>query len=117
MKKAMKITVLRLGHRKKRDVRVTTHCCLVARALGADEIVLCGEYDETPLATAGGVTKNWGGNFKTRYCSDWNPFLKKFKGTRVHLSMYGSPLQEKIPEIRRAARAAKKKTVLVVVGA
>jgi tRNA (cytidine56-2'-O)-methyltransferase len=33
----MRVKVLRLGHRKKRDVRLTTHICLAARALGADE--------------------------------------------------------------------------------
>lgn len=40
------IAVLRLGHRKKRDARVTTHVCLAARAFGASKIILSGEKDE-----------------------------------------------------------------------
>jgi len=116
-KETGKIVVLRLGHRKKRDVRVTTHCCLVARAFGANEIILSGEQDDTPLETVRRVTKNWGGKFKARYCSDWKKFLKKFKGVKLHLSMYGESLPKKIGEIRRAARAAKNKNVLVIIGA
>ena len=34
------ITVLRLGHRKGRDKRITTHVGLVARAFGADELLI-----------------------------------------------------------------------------
>ncbi len=109
-----KIIVLRLGHRKKRDVRATTHCCLAARALGANEIVLSGERDETPLETVRGVTKKWGGSFKARFQPNWLRFLRGFKGTKIHLTMYGLPLQEKISEVRRAGR---KKNVLIVIGA
>jgi tRNA (cytidine56-2'-O)-methyltransferase len=109
-----RVIVLRLGHRKKRDVRVTTHCCLAARALGADEIILSGEHDETPVETVRGVTKKWGGGFKARYEANWKRILKKFRGVSIHLTMYGEPLAEKIPEIRRAA---KKKGLLVVIGA
>ncbi|MFH0973218.1 MAG: tRNA (cytidine(56)-2'-O)-methyltransferase [Candidatus Micrarchaeota archaeon] len=109
-----KIIVLRLGHRKKRDVRATTHCCLAARALGANEIILSGEFDETPIETARGVTKKWGGAFQARFQPNWLRFLRNFRGTKIHLTMYGLPLQEKIGEIRRAGR---KKNVLVVIGA
>ena len=109
-----KVIVLRLGHRKKRDARATAHCCLAARALGADEIVLSGEKDETPIETVRGVARKWGGAFRGRYCADWKRFLRSFRGTKVHLTMYGSPLQQKIGEIRRARR---KKNILVVVGA
>ena len=34
------ITVLRLGHRPGRDRRVTTHVALVARAFGADKVLV-----------------------------------------------------------------------------
>ena len=117
MRRKQRVTILRLGHRKKRDVRVTTHCALVARAFGANEIVICGERDETPLATAAGVTKNWGGKFKASYYSDWKKFLKKFKGVKLHLTMYGELLPKKIAEIRRVARGSKNKNVLIVIGA
>jgi len=34
------ITVLRIGHRISRDKRITTHVALVARAFGADKILI-----------------------------------------------------------------------------
>ena len=36
----MKVNVLRLDHRLKRDTRITTHVCLTARAFGASKIYL-----------------------------------------------------------------------------
>jgi tRNA (cytidine56-2'-O)-methyltransferase len=39
------ITVLRLGHRPQRDMRVTTHVALVARAFGADAVILTVKDD------------------------------------------------------------------------
>ncbi len=41
----MKINVLRLDHRQKRDARITTHVCLTARAFGADGVILNGDED------------------------------------------------------------------------
>ena len=41
----MKINVLRLDHRLKRDTRITTHVCLTSRAFGASKIYLAGEKD------------------------------------------------------------------------
>ena len=41
-----RIDVLRLGHRKGRDPRITTHLALVARAMGADRFLLGGDEDE-----------------------------------------------------------------------
>ena len=37
------IVVLRLGHRIGRDARISTHCGLVARALGANKIIYSGD--------------------------------------------------------------------------
>jgi len=104
------ITVLRLGHRKKRDARLSTHCGLAARALGADAIVYSGEKDEKLLSSVKNVGKRWGGRFKASYEPNWRKVIRSFKGARVHLTMYGMPVQKKIEEIR------KKKSVLVIVG-
>jgi tRNA (cytidine56-2'-O)-methyltransferase len=41
----MRVTVLRLGHRPERDKRITTHVGLVARAFGAEEMLLAGGGD------------------------------------------------------------------------
>lgn len=112
----MKVTILRLGHRKKRDERLTSHVGLVARAFGADEIIISGERDPTPIATIRKVTRKWGGPFKTSYQADWKKIVRqeKKKGAAiVHLTMYGEPLHSKIDEIRKVAR---RKRLLVLVG-
>ncbi len=108
------ILVLRLGHRKNRDARVTTHCGLVARALGADGIILSGERDDKIIESLEKVVEKWGGPFSVSYRRDWKRVMKEYKQkgyTIVHLTMYGEPVQEKIGELRRKDR------LLVVVGA
>ena len=55
-----KVYVLRLGHRPKRDKRVTTHVALVARAFNANGFVLEGD-DSHVLAAVRGVLERWGG--------------------------------------------------------
>ena len=111
------IYVLRLGHRKERDKRVTTHVGLVARAFGADGIILSGERDEKVLQTWKDVTERWGGQFHVEYRADWRRVLREWKeqgGKIVHLTMYGIPIDEITGELREA----KKNTdLLIVVGA
>ena len=43
------IVVLRLGHRRARDKRISTHVGLVARAFGAQKIIYSGEKDQKLL--------------------------------------------------------------------
>ncbi len=105
------ISVLRLGHRKARDKRVTTHAALVARAFGADKITISGEPDDSVIESVRAVVKKWGGRFEIEYAANWRRVLKKFLGTRVHLTVYGEPIQDKIHEIRRS------KNLLLIVGA
>lgn len=107
----MKITVLRLGHRKIRDQRITTHVFLVARAFGCDEGILCGEFDEQVINSIQKVVRDWGGGFRIRYEKNWRQFLHQWEGEIVHLTMYGIPLPNKLEEIRNS------KNLLVVVGA
>jgi len=113
----MRVAILRLGHRKKRDERLTTHVGLVARAFGANEIIISGERDATPINTIKKVTKKWGGPFKASFEANWKKVVRgaKKKGAiLVHLTMYGEPLLDKIDEIRKVAR---KKDLLVMAGA
>ncbi|MEK6954068.1 MAG: tRNA (cytidine(56)-2'-O)-methyltransferase [Candidatus Micrarchaeota archaeon] len=113
----MKLTLLRMGHRKKRDIRITTHCCLVARAFLADEIILSGEDDPQILKTVKSVAKNWGGKLKVGYEQNWRVFLKRMKKKGeiiIHLTMYGHPILEKLPQI---LPLSKKQRIVVVVGA
>ncbi len=93
------ITVLRIGHRPERDKRITTHVALVSRAFGADKIIV-DRIDEKLRKTIDNVTKKFGGNFEIEF---GNPMqqIKRFKGAKVHLTMYGIPLEERIDEIRK----------------
>jgi len=108
------VVVLRLGHRKNRDKRVTTHVLLAARALGARGGILCGEKDEKVLESVRKVAEKWGGKFSVRATTGWKGDISKHKKSGfsvVHLTMYGERLQDKIAELR------KKRKLLVVVGA
>ncbi|RLI89374.1 MAG: tRNA (cytidine(56)-2'-O)-methyltransferase [Archaeoglobales archaeon] len=105
----MDIYVLRLGHRAERDKRISTHVALTARAFGAKGIYF-DTYDEKIFESVTDVVKRWGGSFFIKQCS-WKKLMKEFEGLKVHLTMYGIPLPEKIEEIKRADK------VLVVVGA
>lgn len=107
------ITILRLGHRKKRDARISTHCGLVARAFGADNIIYSGEEDERLLESIRKVTKNWGGQFKVSYEKNWRKVLRNKKTTKVHLTMFGLSFESKLKEIQKIS---KRKPLLVIVG-
>lgn len=106
------IHVLRLGHRPFRDQRITTHCCLVSRALGADKIIYSGEKDQKLEASINKIVTNWGGRFKIEYQKNWKRVLLDYKKRIpvVHLTMYGLPVQKTITKIR------KHKNLLIVVG-
>jgi tRNA (cytidine56-2'-O)-methyltransferase len=107
------IVILRLDHRPERDKRISTHCGLAARALGADKIVYTGERDDTLLNTIKDVSKRWGGRFRAEYADNWKKVVKsarRKKFTIVHLTMYGLPYERKAHELR------KKRNLLVIVG-
>jgi len=88
------ITVLRIGHRPERDKRITTHVALVARAFGADKIIV-DKDDEKLKNTVERVTQKFGGNFTIEF-NDWRKYLKDYNGKVVHLTMYGIPYEKKI---------------------
>lgn len=103
------ITVLRLGHRPARDKRVTTHVALAARAFGADAI-LVSTRDTGLERTVRDVVGRFGGSFRIETGVRWRGLLRDWPGPKVHLTMYGTPLDEALHEIAR-------KDLLVVVGA
>ena len=112
-----RITVLRLGHRIARDKRITTHVALVARAYGADEIVITGERDDGLVERVMKVVENWGGSFSARFEENWKKVVREFKrrgAAVIHLTMYGINLPDIIGEIRRIWREGR--DLLVVVG-
>lgn len=93
------ITVLRLGHRRGRDDRISTHVGLVARQFGAGKIIYAGEKDENMMESLEDVVKRWGGNFSVEYNKSFRKIIREFEGTTIHLTMYGIPFQEKMENL------------------
>ena len=105
-----RIDVLRLGHRKGRDPRITTHLALVARAMGADRFLLGGDEDEKMFENVRSVEERFGQAMALEYLASPLGWLRTFAkkdagdgqpGTVVHLTMYGIPHRQAIPQIRR----------------
>jgi len=107
----MRVCVLRLGHRRVRDQRITSHCALVARAFGAKDLTYSGEKDENLEKSIKKVVEKWGGAFEIKYEKNWKKIIKDWKGRIVHLTMYGLPFQGSMKEIRKC-----KKDLLIIVG-
>lgn len=108
------IKVLRLGHRRGRDDRISTHVGLTARQWGADEIVYSGEKDDKILESQQDIIDRWGGEVEIRYTEEWKSEIKDFEGLKVHLTMYGEKINEKIDEL---TRRFENEDLLVIVGA
>ena len=94
------VWILRLGHRISRDKRISTHCCLVARALGAGGMFYSGQKDPGLEDSVSKVVKNWGGNFRVKYQKSWKKVLAGWKGKSAHLTVYGTPLEKAVKKIR-----------------
>jgi tRNA (cytidine56-2'-O)-methyltransferase len=105
------VKVVRVGHRYVRDYRTLTHLCLVSRALGAEAIFL-EEVEKELVETVGEVNRTWGGDFSVVEAK-WRRVFQDAKAEGraiIHLTMYGTPLQEKIGDLRS------RKSFLVAVG-
>jgi tRNA (cytidine56-2'-O)-methyltransferase len=109
------IKVLRLGHRAGRDDRISTHVGLTARQWGADEIVFSGEKDENMLESQKDIIDRWGGDIELRYTKEWKKEIREFEGLKVHLTMYGEKIDEKLEEIKQEFSSLE--DILVIVGA
>ncbi len=103
------ITVLRLGHRPARDKRVTTHVALAARAFGADQI-LVSTKDANLERTVADVVRRFGGTFEIETGVAWRKVVRDWGGSKVHLTMYGLPVDEVLSKIPRG-------DMLIIVGA
>ncbi|RLI06870.1 tRNA (cytidine(56)-2'-O)-methyltransferase, partial [Candidatus Bathyarchaeota archaeon] len=107
------VYVLRLGHRRERDKRVTTHVMLTARAFGARGVFYSGDKDELLEERVRDVVERWGGRFEVRYEPDWLGFLRRWRrsgGFTCHLTMYGLHIDDCLGEVPRD------RPLLVVVG-
>ncbi len=103
------ITILRIGHRPARDKRVTTHVALTARAFGAQRVWVDAK-DSGLEKTVRSLVRRFGGPFEIETGVPWRSALRDFRGTKVHLTMYGERLEDALPRIPR-------EDLLVVVGA
>lgn len=83
---------------------------LTARAFGAERI-LVDTRDSELEKTVRGVVRRFGGSFEIETGVAWRRALAAFRGTKVHLTMYGLPLDEVLP------RLPPEGDLLVVVGA
>ncbi|MEM2879290.1 MAG: tRNA (cytidine(56)-2'-O)-methyltransferase [Candidatus Bathyarchaeia archaeon] len=111
-----KVYVLRWGHRPKRDIRLTTHVALTARALGASGFILSDIEDERIKATVEKVVKNWGGPFHFEMGTPWKKVVNEWRakgGIVVHLTAYGENIETSDVMQRIKAQG---KDVLVIVG-
>lgn len=108
-----RVAVLRLGHRPERDKRTSTHIGLVARAFGAEELIFAGRGIKHVKKSLEEVNEKWGGSLTIQNTESWQKEIHDWQnsgGIVVHLTMYGLPINEKIPEIQG-------NDVLVVIGA
>ncbi len=104
------ITVLRIGHRISRDKRITTHVALVARAFGADKIII-DTKDNKIEDNVRSICARFGGDFRIESGVDKKKIIKEWGGVIVHLTMYGEKLNKSIDEID------KNKDLLIIIGA
>jgi tRNA (cytidine56-2'-O)-methyltransferase len=103
------ISVLRIGHRIERDKRITTHVALVARAFGADKILISTK-DVKLEKVVNSICKNFGGDFEIKSGVNQKELITHWKGIIVHLTMYGYELNNSISKID------KEKDILIIVG-
>ncbi len=111
-----KVVVLRWGHRPQRDVRLTTHVALTARALCASGFILSDVEDSNIEQTIRKITARWGGNFQFEMGTSWKKAVRNWKsegGAVVHLTAYGENIQT--TDILSRIKSLKK-DILVVVG-
>lgn len=101
--------MLRIGHRPSRDKRVTTHAALVARAFGADNILISTRDPEIE-ENIRSVVSRFGGRFEIRSGVSWTEAVRSWSGITVHLTMYGTPFREAMPRLRG-------QDVMVIIGA
>lgn len=90
------VVVLRWGHRPQRDVRLTTHVALTARALCASGFILSDVQDPNIESTVKKITDHWGGTFHFEMGTPWKKSIRDWKvkgGVIVHLTAYGENIQ------------------------
>ena len=99
----MVIEVLRLSHRIRRDVRLSTHVALTARAFGASKIYYSGQHDSS---LENSINKL---NFPIEYIKNPIKLIKEKENfTIIHLTIKGEDYKKVIPKL--------KGDILIIVG-
>jgi tRNA (cytidine56-2'-O)-methyltransferase len=109
------IFILRWGHRPQRDVRLTTHVALTARALCAAGFILADTTDPHIAETVTKITRTWGGDFHFEMGTPWKRAVREWKqndGIVVHLTAYGENLHSS--NVMQKIKATSKDIMLVV---
>ncbi len=107
------VIVLRIGHRPFRDKRITTHVALVARAFGASGIII--DSSDLPLeSTIRKTVEKFGGNFTVKSGDNWKKTYREFEGVRIHLTMYGEPIESVKQKIMKEFH---ERDLMILVGA
>ncbi len=107
------LVILRLEHRPFRDQRISTHCGLISRALGADKMIYTGQQDDSFEKSINGVTSRFGGKFRIEFSDSWKKVIQEYKKKKfliAHLTMYGLEIQKQIGKIKKS------KNLLVIIG-
>jgi tRNA (cytidine56-2'-O)-methyltransferase len=110
------VVVLRWGHRPARDVRLTSHVALAARALGAQGLIMSDTEDPRIKETIEKINNSWGGKFFFKMGTRWQTAVKEWKnrgGIVVHLTAYGENV-ETSDVMKRIKKTGK--DILVIVG-
>ena len=110
-----KIVILRWGHRPQRDVRLTTHVALTARALCASGFILADVEDAHIQKTVLRIVKAWGGSFSFEMGTPWKKAVQEWKAkgcTVVHLTAYGENVQTS--DVMNRIKKANKDVMLIV---
>lgn len=100
-----------------RDFRITTHVCLIARALGASSIILSDVVDKEVEKVVKKIVDQWRGPFSITTGIPWEEAVKKWKnggGIVCHLTMYGENIETS--DVMTRIRDQKKE-VMVIMGA
>ncbi len=106
------ISILRIGHRIPRDKRITTHVSLVARAFGADKILIDGK-DKKIEETIKSTCNRFGTGFKIETGIKPKKIIKNWDGKIIHLTMYG----QKLDTFLKRYKNFTSEDILIIIGA
>lgn len=99
------VTVVRLGHRPGRDERTTTHVALVARAFGADRVIVPDSAGHVTETVADIATRFGGEGFDIDEVQNPLQWLERCDEPICHLTMYGLPVQELVDDVQAHTNA------------